>query len=41
MEKMETFADYILNEKNPGSKMEITYYLAKKENIFFEKSKQK
>ncbi len=35
---METFADYILNEKNPGSKMEITYYLAKKENIFFEKS---
>ena len=24
MEKMETFADYILNEKNPGSKMEIT-----------------
>jgi len=35
---METFADYILNEKNSGSKMEITYYLAKKENIFFEKS---
>ena len=34
---METFADYILNEKNPGSKMEITYYLAKKKNIFFEK----
>lgn len=31
---METFADYILNEKNPGSKMEITYYLAKKKTYF-------
>lgn len=35
MEKMETFADYILNEKNPGSKMEITYYLAKKRKLIF------
>ncbi len=35
---MDTFADYILNEKNLGSKMEIVYYLAKKENVFFEKS---
>lgn len=34
---METFADYILNEKNLGSKMEIVYYLSKKEGIFFEK----
>ncbi len=34
---METFADYILNEKNLGSKMEIVYYLAKKEGVFFEK----
>ena len=35
---METFADYILNEKNLGSKMEIVYYLSKKEGIFFDKS---
>ncbi len=35
---METFADYILNEKSLGSKMEITYYLAKKEGVFFDKS---
>ncbi len=35
---METFADYILNEKNTGSKMEIAYYLSKKEKIFFDKS---
>ena len=34
---METFANYILNEKNLGSKMEIVYYLAKKEGVFFEK----
>ena len=34
---METFADYILNEKNLGSKMEIVYYLSKKEGVFFEK----
>lgn len=35
---MDTFAEYILNEKNLGSKMEIVYYLAKKENIFFDKT---
>lgn len=35
---MDTFADYILNEKNLGSKMEIVYYLSKKEGIFFDKS---
>lgn len=35
---MQTFAEYILNEKNLGSKMEIVYYLAKKERIFFDKS---
>ena len=31
---MDTFAEYILNEKNLGSKMEIVYYLAKKEKTF-------
>ncbi len=35
---METFADYILGEKELSSKMEITYYLAKKREIFFDKS---
>lgn len=35
---MNTFADYILNEKNLASKMEIVYYLSKKEKIFFDKS---
>ena len=35
---MDTFADYILNEKNLASKMEIAYYLSKKEKIFFDKS---
>ncbi len=35
---METFADYILNEKSLGSKMEIMYYLSKKENVFFDKT---
>ena len=31
---MDTFANYILDEKDLASKMEITYYLAKKsENI--------
>ncbi len=35
---METFADYILNEEELGIKMEITYYLAKKTKIFFDKS---
>ena len=35
---METFADYILNEKDYAKKMEIVYYLQKKENIFFDNS---
>lgn len=35
---MDTFADYILKEKNLASKMEIVYYLSKKEKIFFDKS---
>ena len=35
---METFADYILEEKDLASKMEIVYYLAKKTRIFFDKS---
>ena len=35
---MESFAEYILNEKDIGLKMEITYYLAKKRRIFFDKS---
>lgn len=35
---MDTFAEYILNEKNLASKMEIVYYLSKKERIFFDKS---
>ncbi len=35
---MESFAEYILNEKDLISKMEITYYLAKKRKIFFDKS---
>lgn len=35
---METFADYILEEEDLASKMEITYYLAKKKRIFFDKS---
>ena len=35
---METFADYILGEKNYAKKMEIAYYLQKKENIFFDNS---
>ena len=35
---MDTFANYILNEKNLASKMEIVYYLSKKENIYFDKS---
>ena len=30
--------NYILNEKNLASKMEIVYYLSKKENIYFDKS---
>lgn len=35
---MDTFADYILAEKNLASKMEIVYYLSKKEKVFFDKS---
>lgn len=35
---MNTFADYILEEKELDSKMEITYYLSKKTKIFFDKS---
>lgn len=34
----ETFATYILKEKNDIQKMIITYYLAQKEEIFFDKS---
>lgn len=35
---METFADYILEEEKLDAKMEITYYLAKKSKVFFDKS---
>lgn len=35
---MNTFADYILEEKELDSKMEITYYLSKKAKVFFDKS---
>ena len=35
---MDTYANYILDEKDLASKMEITYYLAKKTRIFFDKS---
>ena len=35
---MDTFADYILNEEELESKMEITYYLSKKTKVFFDKS---
>ena len=35
---MDTFADYILKEKDLASKMEIVYYLSKKNRIFFDKS---
>lgn len=35
---MDTFADYILDEQDLVAKMEITYYLAKKTRIFFDKS---
>ena len=35
---MDTFADYILGEEDLASKIEITYYLAKKRRIFFDKS---
>lgn len=35
---METFADYILSEKDWIKKMEIMYYLQQKTGIFFDKS---
>ena len=35
---MDTFADYILEEQNLASKIEIVYYLSKKRKIFFDKS---
>lgn len=35
---MNTFAEYILEENDLVSKMEITYYLAKKKRLFFDKS---
>ena len=35
---MDTFADYILEERNLAAKMEIAYYLSKKEDIFFDKT---
>lgn len=35
---METFADYILNEKDYAKKMQIVYFLKKKTNIFFDNS---
>lgn len=35
---METFADYILGEKDYIKKMEIVYYLKKRTNIFFDNS---
>lgn len=35
---METFAEYILDEKDLASKMEIVYYLSKKTKVFFDKS---
>ena len=37
-EGMESFATYILKEKNDIQKMIITYYLSKKEGIYFDKS---
>lgn len=35
---METFAEYILNEKDYTKKMEIVYFLQKRTNIFFDNS---
>ena len=35
---MDNFADYILDEEEIASKMEIVYYLSKKTGIFFDKS---
>lgn len=37
-ENMETFADYILSEEDYIKKMEIVYYLQKREKIFFDNS---
>lgn len=37
-DEMETFADYILSEKDYIKKMEIAYYLHKREGIFFDTS---
>ena len=36
---MENFADYILAEQDLAAKMEIVYYLAKKEKMFVRKRK--
>lgn len=35
---MESFADYILSEKDYAKKIEIVYYLHKREKIFFDNS---
>lgn len=35
---METFADYILGEKDYAKKMEIVYYLKKRNDVFFDNS---
>lgn len=35
---MESFADYILEERNLASKMEIAYYLSKKTKVLFDKA---
>jgi len=35
---MENFSEYILSEKNYLKKLEIVYYLSKKEDIFFDNS---
>lgn len=35
---METFADYILSEKDFIKKLEIVYYMQKRELIFFDNS---
>ena len=34
--KEETFANYILSEKDWGKKLEIMYYLKKKTGIFYD-----
>ena len=35
---MQTFADYLLEEQEMSAKVEIVYYLSKKNNMFFDKS---